>query len=69
MLQEINTYNSVLTIQVVSTGMVTSGCLKAGELLQGALAGVHLDSADRTIPSSHHDPILEFNGASIAENE
>ena len=53
-----NTYNSVLTVHVVSAGVVISGCLKVGELLLGAGEGVLLDSGDRTIASSHHDPVL-----------
>ena len=64
-----NTYNSVLTVQVVSAGVVTSGCLKAGELLLGTREGVHLDSGDGTPASSHHDPVLEFNGTRPAENK
>ena len=39
-----NTYNSVLTVHVVSAGVVISGCLKAGKLLLGTLTIVHLDS-------------------------
>ena len=54
--------------------MVHSGCLKAGELLLGTLGGVDLDSSDRkgeetTCPSSNHDPVLELNTTSQAENE
>ena len=53
--------------------MVTSACLKVGELrILGAGEGVHLDSGDsrsRVISSSHHDPVLEVYGTSIAENE
>ena len=66
-----NTYNSVLTVPVVSAGVARSGCLKVGELLLGAGEGVHLDSANiTTIPaSSHHDPVLELYGTSPAENE
>ena len=30
-----NTYNSVLTVHVVSAGVAVSGCLKVGELLLG----------------------------------
>ena len=68
------TYNSILTVNVVSAGVLISGCLKARELLLGTRGGVHLDSGDRrvrayTLPSSHHDPVLEFNGTSRAENE
>ena len=48
--------------------MVISGCLKAGELLLGAGEGVHLDSGDRTPASSHHDPVLKFNGTCPAGN-
>ena len=71
------TYNSVLTVQVVSAGVEISACLKAGELLLGTLAGVHLDSAENlqvpgssasTAASSHHDPILEFDGTGRAGN-
>ena len=67
-----NTYNSILTVQVVSAGVFISGCLKARELLLGAREGVHLDSGDSVRiddASSHHDPVLEFNGTSFAENE
>ena len=69
-----NTYNSVLTVQVVSAGVVTSGCLKAGELLLGTREGVHLDSgdgdeSDRAGASSHNDPVPEFNATSPAESE
>ena len=72
-LQTGNTYNSVLTVQVVSAGMVMSGSLKAGELLLGAGDGVHLDvdsgeGARIVIASSHHDPVLEFNGTGTAGN-
>ena len=51
--------------------MPISGCLKAGELLLGSREGVHLDSDDRRVTpaSSHHDPVLELNGASLAGNE
>ena len=62
------TYNSVLTVQIVTTGVVISALQKAGELLLGSLAGVHLDSATTTTPSSHHNPVFKFNGASSAEN-
>ena len=74
MSQAINTDNSVLTVKVVSAGVATSWCLKAGELLLGTLGGVHLDSADsvrrdtRDIASSHHDSVLKFNTTSSAEN-
>ena len=69
-LQTGNTYNSVLTVQVVSAGMVMSGSLKAGELLLGAGDVVHLDTGPVTIiPSSHHDPVLKFNGTCSARNE
>ena len=66
-----NTYNSVLSVQVVSAGVVISGCLKVGELLLGAGEGVHLDTAPVLIAeaSSHHDPVLEVYGTSTAENE
>ena len=64
-----NTYNPVLTVQEVSTSVARSRCLKAWELLLGTLAGVHLDSGDRTIASSHYDPILEVDGTSRSENE
>ena len=64
-----NTYSSVLTVQVVSAGVVTSGYPKTGELLLGTLAGVYLDSSvSRVVASSHHDPVLEFNGTTSAEN-
>ena len=68
-----NTYSSVLTVHVVSAGMVPSGCPQAGELLLGAREGVHLDSGEAriaiAIPSSHHNPVLEVNSTSPAENE
>ena len=66
-----NTYSSALTVHIVSAGVVISGCRHVGELLLGSLTGVHLDCGDSTtIPaSSHHDPVLKFNGASTAENE
>ena len=66
-----NTYSSVLTVQVVSAGVVISGCLKVGELLLGAGEGVLLDTGDRVrrdVASSHHDPVLEFNGTGTAGN-
>ena len=65
------TYNSVLTVHVVSAGVPISGCRHVGELLLGAGEGVHLDSGERRVTpaSSHHNPVLEFNGTSIAENE
>ena len=50
--------------------MAISACLKAGELLLSAGEGVHLDSGDRVRrdpASSHHDPVLKFNGTSTAE--
>ena len=56
-----NTYNSVLTVHVVSAGVEPSGCLKVGELLLGTREGVLLDSADSIVAipaSSHHDPVL-----------
>ena len=53
--------------------MARSGCHKVGELLLGTREGVHLDSAESVIvvilPSSHHDPVLELYGTSIAGNE
>ena len=66
-----NTYNTVLTVHIVSAGVVHSGCLKAGELLLGTRDVVHLDTADTiTIKaSSHHDPVLKFDGTSTAGNE
>ena len=66
--QLIDTYNSILTVQIVSAGMARSGCLKAGEVLLGTLAGVHLDDI-RFRASSYHDPILKFNTTSRAEKE
>ena len=72
MVKAINTYRSVLTVQVVCTGVVESGCQKAGELgVLGTLAGEHLDSVDRKavhLPSSNHDLVLKFNTTSQAEN-
>ena len=55
-----NTYNSVLTVPVVSAGVVISACLKVGELLLGSREGVLLDSGDSSVSvaSSHHDPVL-----------
>ena len=66
------TYNSVLIVHVVSAGVVISGCLKVGELFLGAGEGVLLDSGDSVridVASSHHDPVLKFNGTSSAGNE
>ena len=66
-----NTYNSVLTVHVVSAGVEPSGCLKVGELLLGAREVVLLDSGDSVridVASSHHDPVLEFNGTGTAGN-
>ena len=72
------TYQSVLTVKVVSAGVVLSGCLKTGEGwlgVLGTLAGVHLDSGDSlavargSFPSSHHDLVLKFNSTRMAENE
>ena len=63
-----NTYNSILTVHVVSAGVVISACHKVGELLLGAREGVHLDSRETTpASSSHHDTVLKFNGTSTAE--
>ena len=56
-----NTYNSVLTVQVVSAGVVRSGCPQAGELrILCTREGVLLDSGDCSVSvaSSHHDPVL-----------
>ena len=69
-----NTYNSVLTVQVGSAGMLMSWCLKTGELLLWSREGVHLNSANgvrRGIDpaTSHHDPVLEFNSTGKSENE
>ena len=65
-----NTYNFVLTVQVVSAGVARSACLKVGELLLGSLEGVHLDTSPvTTAASSHHNPVLEFYGTSKAANE
>ena len=72
------TYHSVLTVKVISAGVVLSGCQKAGEGwlgVLGTLAGVHLDSGDSlgiargSFPSSHHDSVLKFNSTRMAENE
>ena len=71
MVKAINTYRSVLTVRVVCTGVVESGCQKAGERWLGTLAGEHLDSVDRKavhLPSSNHDLVLKFNTTSQAEN-
>ena len=66
-----NTYNSVLTVHVVSAGVFRSRFPQTGELLLGTRDGVHLDSIASTIipASSHHDPVLEFYGTSTAEYE
>ena len=67
-----NTYNSVLTVHVVSAGVAISACPQAGELLLGAGDVVHLDSGERVRidpASSHHDPVLKFNGTRTAGNE
>ena len=78
MVKAINTYRSVLTVRVVCTGVVESGCQKAGERwlgVLGTLAGVHLDSGDSlavacgSFPSSHHDLVLKFNSTRMAKNE
>ena len=72
------TYHSVLTVKVVSAGVVLSGCQKTREGwlgVLGTLAGVHLDSGDSlsvacgSFPSSHHDLILKFNSTRMAKNE
>ena len=72
------TYQSVLTVKVVSAGVPLSGCLKTGEGwlgVLGTLAGVHLDSGDSlavacgSFPSSHHNSVLKFNSTRTAENE
>ena len=72
------TYHCVLTVKVVSAGVVLSGCLKTGERwlgVLGTLAGVHLDSGDSlgvargSFPSSHHDSVLKFNSTRMTENE
>ena len=74
MVEAINTYGSVLTVQVVCAGVGESGCQKAGERwlgVLGTLAGEHLDSVDRKavhLPSSNHDLVLKFNTTSQAEN-
>ena len=66
----VNTYNSVLTVQVVSAGVVISACLKVGELrILGTGEGVHLDSGPGVPPPSHHDPVLKFNGTGMPVNE
>ena len=65
-----NTYNSVLTVHIVSAGVSRSCCLKAGEQLLGTRDVVHLDTVRKVPnPSSHHDPVLEFYGTSTAEYE
>ena len=64
-----NTYNSVLTVQVVSAGVDRSGCSQVGELLLGSLEGVHLDSGARSRPSRHHHCVLHLNGAGTAANK
>ena len=64
-----NTYNSVLTVQVVSAGVFLSGCRHVGKLLLGAGDVVHLDSGPGVDSSSHHDPVLKFNGTRTAGNE
>ena len=68
-----NTYSSILTVQEVTTCVAVSCCPKTGEpRILGTLAGVHLDSANDVtidIPSSNHDPVLEFNGTCSTENE
>ena len=67
-----NTYNSALTVHVLSAGVFRSRFPQTGELLLGTRDGVHLDSADSVIrdpASSHHDPVLELYGTSTAENE
>ena len=71
-LQAISSYFSVLTVHIVSAGVPISGCLKAVELLLGSGDVVNLDSGDvvRIVPtSSHHNPVLEFNGTSTTVNE
>ena len=64
-----HTYNSVLIVHVVGAGVPRSGCLKAGELFLGAGDVVHQDTAPVIIISSHHNPVLEVNSTSPAENE
>ena len=59
-----NTYNIVLTVPVVSTGVALSGCPHIGERLPGTREGVHKNTW-----TSHHHLVLEFYGASIAGNE
>ena len=52
--------------------MVISGCQQVWELLLGSGDVVNLDSGDvvRIVPtSSHHNPVLEFNGTSTTVNE
>ena len=49
--------------------MPVSGCLKAGEQLLGAGDVVNLDSGLGVLPSSHHNCVLELNGAGPTANE
>ena len=56
----------------MSAGVEPFACLKSGELLLGAREGVHLNCGEEVrivIASSHHDPVLEFNGTCRAVNE
>ena len=67
-----NTYFSILTVQVVSAGVVWSASLKAGEWWLGILStliGVHLDFGLRELSSGHHNPVLKFNTTRSAGNE
>ena len=72
------THHSILTIHIVSTSMVPSGCCHVGELLLGSGDVVNLDSGDGlrpsvllipSIPSAHHHCVLQLNSAGIAANK
>ena len=62
-----NTHHSILTVHVLSTAVVISGCQHVGELLMVTMDVVNMDRCDcKTAASTHNHSVLQINGAGLA---
>ena len=62
-----NTHHSILTVHVLSTAVVISGCQHVGELLMVTIDVVNMDRCDcKTAASTHNHSVLQINGAGLA---
>ena len=65
-----STYNSIIAVHIISTGVGASGSGHIGKLFLMSVDVVHIDKGDgRIVTPSHHHCVLQFNSTSIAEKK